>query len=51
MDVSTIHFAKIIFSNGNDEKIQTSNCVKTFAYGTNNKIIEKNEKSYQLKNY
>ena len=43
-DLSTVKINKIALSNNDDKRIQTFSCVKTFAYGTPEKIICKNER-------
>ena len=42
--MSTVNVNKVALSSGNDKRIQSFSCVRTYAYSTNNKIIEKNEK-------
>lgn len=42
-NMPAVNINKVALSSEGNKRIQTFNCVKMYAYGTNNKIIEKNE--------
>lgn len=48
-NMPAVNINKVALSSGGNKRIQTFNCVKMYAYGTNNKIIEKNENFYHKK--